>query len=193
MQRVCAASASQSFNGAARRCARKAAVVSRLTPSDAGFNGAARRCARKGPKQQENHPSLQSFNGAARRCARKESVCHPPRLSRTRLQWGRAQMRAEGVSAFVAHCVMQAASMGPRADARGRKLTNNQQKNETQHASMGPRADARGRLTILAGDRTLSSLQWGRAQMRAEGNRGCLETGERGRASMGPRADARGR
>ena len=62
------------------------------------FNGAARNCARKAQTAEGLADATASFNGAARNCARKVDgpilVCN--RFSPV-LQWGRAQLRAEGL------------------------------------------------------------------------------------------------
>ncbi len=86
------------------------------------------------------------------------------------LQWGRAQMRAEGVAVCKDNDEIYTASMGPRADARGRPGTGRVTKCGMASFNGAARRCARKarseRLKKLAN----YSLQWGRAQMRAEGS-----------------------
>ncbi len=232
---------SDSFNGAARRCARKGKSADVEGGRTSSFNGAARRCARKVGRLKGCGVGSGSFNGAARRCARKalfESRCRldglasmgpradargrylnvRERLAFRLLQWGRAQMRAEG-----SHARCRARSSARlqwgRAQMRAEGLASELRPAVAEIASMGPRADARGREKYTSSGRCSDcQLQWGRAQMRAEGTRTatpavhrqqsfngaarrCARKGRRARmsrgntcaASMGPRADARGR
>ena len=137
-------------------------------------------------------PNPPGFNGAARRSARK-------------------------VADAQQHPDAGEASMGPRAEARGKRRRGLERLRE-QVASMGPRAEARGkryrvctpcltsqrfngaaRRSARKGPRptcrppSLATLQWGRAPKRAESGDNSACSRKAILASMGPRAEARGK
>ncbi len=108
------------------------------------------------------------------------------------LQWGRARPHAEiHPRAPHRHAHLQA-SMGPRASARGNRITAFR-RNEQQPASMGPRASARG--NHVRHDRLhphVSASMGPRASARGNLQTRLDAAAFADTASMGPRASARG-
>src|SRR5579885_2081072 len=130
------------------------------------------------------------FNGAASARSRKWNATSMPQFTKIQLQWGRERALAE-MSPPAKSARLSAASMGPRARARGnpqgypppcgrypasmgpraRARGNGAGRRaalEGQGASMGPRARARGNPWTVGTGLGTVLLQWGRERALAE-------------------------
>ena len=133
-----------------------------------GFNGAASKRTRKGAPRMPSSSTGACFNGAASKRTRK------------------------GLTAelLALHTI---ASMGPRPNGRGRRLSYLPRGSEV-HGFNGAASKRTRKVRLPVGPRrSMPWLQWGRVQTDAEGGGRRIASARKGVASMGPRPNGRGR
>ncbi len=132
------------------------------------------------------------FNGAATLSSRMGPISKLPVLGRYKLQWGRDVIVADGAAEAAQETAQEAASMGPRRYRRGWVTSAG---GGSSGWSFNGAATLSSRMGFKGGSvqgEFVTSLQWGRDVIVADGRRESNAGADRYGASMGPRRYRRG-